>query len=73
MYCFAVFVTEFSLGWFEVFCFTTFNLDTGASFRTVAVKKLTFDKGEILEGHAWSSDGQVFAVAGCKIYLFQVR
>lgn len=56
-----------------MFCFMTFNLDTGASFRAVVVKKLTFDKGEVLEGHAWSSDDQVFAVAGCKIYLFQVR
>lgn len=46
--------------------------ETGNNLTFTAIKKLSFGKGELLEGHAWSSDDQVFAVAGCKIYLFQV-
>jgi len=41
-------------------------------FKVVLVKRLRFSKGELLEGHAWSSDDEIFAVAGCKIYLFKV-
>ncbi|XP_067030021.1 uncharacterized protein [Acropora muricata] len=46
--------------------------ETSNKLTFTAIKKLRFGKGELLEGHAWSSDDQVFAVAGCKIYLFQV-
>ena len=48
------------------------DLEVGEGFRVVLVKRLTFGKGELLEGHAWSSDEQIFAVAGCKIYLSKV-
>ena len=47
-------------------------LEAGGDFKVVIVKRLTFGKGELLEGHAWSSDDQMFAVAGCKIYLSKV-
>ena len=47
-------------------------LDSNNNLKVVSVKRLAFGKGELLEGHAWSSDDEVFAVAGCKIYLFQV-
>ena len=46
--------------------------ETSNKLTFTAIKKLSFGKGELLEGHAWSSDDQVFAVAGCKIYLFLV-
>jgi len=47
-------------------------LEVGEDFKVVLVKRLTFGKGELLEGHAWSSDDQIFAVAGYKIYLSKV-
>lgn len=57
-------------------CSVVFNfhdiLDTIGKLTVVSEKRLAFGKGELLEGHAWSSDDEVFAVAGCKIYLFQV-
>ncbi|KAL9953442.1 hypothetical protein ACROYT_G040863 [Oculina patagonica] len=46
--------------------------EIGDSFKVVLVKRLAYSKGELLEGHAWSSDDQIFAVAGCKIYLSKV-
>ncbi|XP_020607680.1 uncharacterized protein LOC110046328 [Orbicella faveolata] len=46
--------------------------EVGEDFKVVLVKRLTFGKGELLEGHAWSSDDQIFAVAGYKIYLSKV-
>lgn len=39
---------------------------------TEIVKSLTFGKGETLEGHAWSTYDEIFAVAGHKVYLFKV-
>ena len=42
------------------------------SFQAVITKKLSFGKGELLEGHAWSCDDEIFAVAGCKICLCKV-
>ena len=48
------------------------DVDTGANITVVSAKRLTFGKGELLESHTWSSDDQVFVVAGCKVYLFQV-
>ena len=42
------------------------------SFQAVVTKKLSFGKGELLEGHAWSCDDEIFAVAGCKIRLCKV-
>lgn len=47
-------------------------LDLHNSFTVTPLKRLTFDKGEHLESHAWSSDDEMFAVAGYKIYLFEV-
>lgn len=47
--------------------------EAAEDFKVVLVKRLRFGKGELLEGHAWSSDDEIFAVAGCKIYLFKVR
>lgn len=47
-------------------------LEVDEDFKAVLIKRLTFGKGELLEGHAWSSDDQIFAVAGCKIYLSKV-
>ncbi|XP_068730518.1 uncharacterized protein [Montipora capricornis] len=47
--------------------------DTNNNLTVTLIKRLNFGKGELLEGHAWSNDDQVFAVAGhCKVYLFQV-
>ena len=47
-------------------------VEVGDSFQVAIVKRLSFGKGELLEGHAWSSDDEIFAVAGCKIYLSKV-
>ena len=49
-----------------------FILEVDEDFKAVLIKRLTFGKGELLESHAWSSDDQIFAVAGCKIYLSKV-
>ena len=60
---------------FFLFFFLLLDMDlpeTGNDLKVVLVKRLTFGKGELLEGHAWSSDDQIFAVAGCKIYLSKV-
>ena len=61
----------FVLFYFSIILFLDI-LEVGEDFKVVLVKRLAFDKGELLEGHAWSSDDQIFAVAGCKIYLFKV-
>jgi len=52
------------------FCFCILDIDD--NFTVSPVKRLTFGKGEHLESHAWSSDDEMFAVAGYKIYLFEV-
>lgn len=62
---------KFSFSYFLLLLFHDI-LEVGEDFKVVLVKKLTFGKGELLEGHAWSTDDQIFAVAGCKIYLFKV-
>lgn len=54
----------------KTFCF--YILDIGNNFMVTPVKRLTFDKGEHLESHTWSSDDEIFAVVGHKIYLFEV-
>lgn len=58
----------------SVFLFSVLHviLEIGNDFKVVLVKRLAFGKGELLEGHAWSSDDEIFAVAGSKIYLSKV-
>ena len=72
----ATFYSRFCLLYFVFFSFLLLLfldiLDAGGDFKVVIAKRLTFGKGELLEGHAWSSDDQIFAVAGCKIYLSKV-
>lgn len=46
--------------------------ELGDSFQAVITKKLSFSKGELLEGHAWSTDDEIFAVAGYRIHLCKV-
>lgn len=54
----------------KTFCFCILDIDD--NFTVSPVKRLTFDKGEHLESHTWSSNDEIFAVAGHKIYLFEV-
>ena len=57
---------------FFLFFTSSLQLEVGEDFKVFLFKRLAFGKGELLEGHAWSSDDEVFAVAGCKISLSKV-
>ena len=54
---------------------TVYMLLSGESdITTNLVKRLPVTSSELLEGHAWSSDDELFAVASCscKVHVFQV-